>query len=64
MLDKPVGHIFSSDHLQSLSPRQRMHLILLRVNNVSASALFYGALGWQKSPTGNDGFVKFDMLPI
>lgn len=29
MLNKPVGHIFPSDNVQSLSPRQRMHLIYL-----------------------------------
>lgn len=61
MLDKPVGHIFPSDAVQSLSPRQRMHLILLGVDDVSKSTQFYEALGWKKSPTGNEGFVKFDM---
>lgn len=61
MLNKPVGHIFPSDNVQSLSPRQRMHLILLGVNSVSSATLFYEALGWKKSPTSNEGFVKFDM---
>ena len=38
-----------------------MHLILLGVDSVAKSALFYESLGWKKSPTGNEGFVKFDM---
>lgn len=61
MLSKPVNHIFSSDNVPSLSPRQRMHLILLGVENVASATRFYEALGWKKSPTGNEGFVKFDM---
>ncbi|MEN0039393.1 MAG: hypothetical protein AAGC78_20125 [Cellvibrio sp.] len=61
MLDKPVGHVFSADDAASLSPRQRMHLILLGVESVAAATRFYEALGWKKSPTGNEGFVKFDL---
>ncbi|XLZ72361.1 VOC family protein [Massilia sp. SR12] len=44
-----------------LRPSQRLHLILLGVDDVAASAKFYESLGWAKSPTGNDGFVKFDL---
>ncbi|KQV81070.1 glyoxalase [Massilia sp. Root351] len=36
-------------------------MILLGVESVPKAAHFYEALGWTKSPTGNDGFVKFDM---
>lgn len=61
MLNKSVGHVFPSDTAQSISPRQRLHLILLGVESVSKSALFYEALGWKKSPSGNEGFVKFDL---
>jgi len=61
MLDKPAGHIFPSDAIASVSPKQRLHLILLGVESVSKSAAFYEALGWQKSPTSNEGFVKFDL---
>lgn len=61
MLNKPVGHVFSSDDVPPLAPRQRMHLILLGVNSVAAATQFYEALGWKKSLTGNEGFVKFDM---
>lgn len=61
MLDKPVGHVFASDDVPPLSPRQRMHLILLGVDSVAAATQFYEALGWKKSSTGNEGFVKFDM---
>lgn len=46
---------------QSLRPSQRLHLILLGVDDVGASTRFYESLGWAKSPTSNDGFVKFDL---
>lgn len=59
MLDQPVGHTF--DAVNTLAPSQRMHLVLLGVANVARSAQFYEALGWTRSPTGNDGFVKFNM---
>jgi catechol 2,3-dioxygenase-like lactoylglutathione lyase family enzyme len=59
MLDQPPGHIFPSE--LAVAPSQRLHLILLGVDNVAKSAAFYEALGWRKSATGNDGFVKFDL---
>jgi predicted lactoylglutathione lyase len=31
------------------------------VDNVQKAAAFYEALGWKRSPTGNDGFVKIDL---
>jgi uncharacterized protein len=61
MLDSPVGHQFASLESESLAPSQRLHLVLLGVADVAKSAEFYQALGWQKSPTSNDGFVKFDL---
>lgn len=61
MLTKRVGHIFPSQHIESLAPSQRLHLILLGVENIARSRTFYEALGWQKSPTGHDEFVKFDL---
>ena len=61
MLGKPDGHVFLSEQVKSLAPSQRLHLILLGVNSVAASAHFYESLGWKKSPTGHDGFVKFDL---
>lgn len=61
MLQKAVGHVFSSEHINSLAPSQRMHLILLGVENIARSQAFYEALGWKKSPTGHDEFVKFDL---
>lgn len=61
MLKKEVGHIFSSAEIQSIAPSQRLHLILLGVESVAKSQAFYEALGWQKSPTGHDEFVKFDL---
>lgn len=61
MLEHPPGHIFASDGAMSLAPSQRMHLILLGVADVQASARFYEALGWARSPTSSDGFIKFDM---
>ena len=61
MLRKPVGHVFPAQELQSIAPSQRMHLILLGVSNIARSKAFYEALGWEKSPTGHDEFVKFDL---
>jgi catechol 2,3-dioxygenase-like lactoylglutathione lyase family enzyme len=59
MLDQAVGHVFTS--ASALAPSQRIHLVLLGVADVARSAHFYQALGWSRSPTGNDGFVKFNM---
>ena len=61
MLDCPAGHVFEVSALQSLPPRQRLHLILLDVDSVERSTAFYEALGWRRSPTGNAGFAKFDL---
>lgn len=61
MLNEPVGKTFTSDKSAALSPSQRLHLVLLGVKNVQTSAAFYEALGWKRSPTSNDGFVKFDL---
>jgi uncharacterized protein len=61
MLKKNIGHIFPLDGIASTAPSQRMHLILLGVEDVAKSRAFYEALGWQKSPTGHDEFVKFDL---
>lgn len=61
MLNKANGHQFSTAEFPAISPSQRMHLILLGVNDIGKSKAFYEALGWQKSPTGHDEFVKFDL---
>jgi predicted lactoylglutathione lyase len=59
MLDQPSGHTYEA--ASALPPSQRIHLVLLGVEDVARSAKFYEALGWRRSPTGNDGFVKFNM---
>ena len=61
MLNARVGEVFLADEKSTKAPSQRLHLVLLGVKNVAQSAQFYEALGWQKSPTSNDGFVKFDL---
>ncbi|HEY8941206.1 MAG TPA: VOC family protein [Cellvibrio sp.] len=61
MLDNANGHQFSTAEFPAISPSQRMHLILLGVNDIAQSKKFYEALGWKKSPTGHDEFVKFDL---
>lgn len=43
------------------SIKQRLHIILLGVNDVAKSAAFYEALGWRRAPTSHAGFVKFDL---
>jgi predicted lactoylglutathione lyase len=61
MLDQASGYIFASNVADSLAPSQRMHMILLGVADVPASARFYERLGWQRTRNSSDGFVKFDM---
>jgi hypothetical protein len=61
MLDQPVGHAFPSSGVESLPPSQRVHLVLLGVEDVARSTRFFEQLGWSKSPAGNEGFAKFDM---
>lgn len=62
MLEKPVGHIFDAiNEGRGIPPSQRLHLILLGVNDVKKSVEFYESLGWKKSPAGYDEFVKIDL---
>lgn len=61
MLKKPVGQQFPATEFSPVSPRQRMHLVLLGVADIPRSAAFYESLGWRRSVTGHDGFVKFDL---
>jgi len=62
MMDKPVGHIYQPlDGALSTPPSQRLHLILLGVDNVAKSIIFYEALGWVQSPTSFPEFPKFDL---
>ncbi|WP_323816081.1 VOC family protein [Cellvibrio sp. NN19] len=61
MLNQSVGYVFSSENFNALPPSQRLHLILLGVDSIAKSRAFYEALGWIKSPTGHDEFVKFDL---
>lgn len=61
MLENKVGTVFDSVGVELASPRQRLHLILLGVQDVQKSASFYESLGWSRSPTGHQGFEKFDL---
>lgn len=61
MLDKPVGHTFDASAASALAPSQRLHIILLGVKDMQRSVLFYEALGWNRSPTSNESFIKFDL---
>jgi len=47
--------------LASQPVKQRLHIILLGVDDVAKSAAFYEALGWKRAPTSHAGFVKFDL---
>ncbi len=51
----------ASEKAVPVAPSQRLHLILLGVDDVARSARFYESLGWKRSPSGNEGFVKFDL---
>ena len=61
MPEQAAGHVFVSSPLDTMAPSQRLHLILLGVDDVARSTAFYEALGWTKSPASNAGFVKFDL---
>ncbi len=61
MMNKPVGYEYILNQSESTPPSQRLHLILLGVTDVQKSALFYESLGWKRSPSGNEGFEKFDL---
>ena len=61
MLAKDHGHEFSIAEFPAVPPSQRLHLILLGVDDISRSKKFYEALGWKKSSTGHDEFIKFDL---
>ncbi len=53
--------MLTPENSASAPPSQRLHLILLGVDSVARSVQFYEALGWRRSPTGHDGFAKFDL---
>lgn len=40
---------------------QRIHIILLGVNDVQKSAEFYDSLGWVRARDSHSGFVKYDL---
>lgn len=40
---------------------QRMHIILLGVEDVQKSASFYDALGWSRAKDSHAGFAKYDL---
>jgi len=68
MLSKPVGHRFSSENLQSVSPRQRMHLILFLAKAVEAGGTLvkpatrthWGIAGYFKDLDGHLFEVDFE----
>lgn len=61
MLNSSVGTVFNGEDLPSVAPSQRLHLVLLGVGDVSKARQFYEGLGWAASPSGHEGFVKFDL---
>ncbi len=42
--------------------RQRVHLITLGVEDVTAAASFYEALGWRRNPQSPPGLAAFDLF--
>ena len=61
MLHKNIGYEFPLTEFSAIAPSQRLHLILLGVEDIGRSTRFYESLGWKKSSSGHDEFVKFDM---
>lgn len=46
---------------KSIPLAQRLHIILLGVNDVQRSAIFYDSLGWSRAKDSHAGFVKYDL---
>lgn len=46
---------------QSLPLAQRLHIILLGVDDVQKSARFYDALGWHRATDSHAEFAKYDL---
>lgn len=62
MMSKPEGFIYPEyTGKKTTPPSQRLHLILLGVQDVALSRAFYERLGWIQSPTSEEEFTKIDM---
>lgn len=55
-----IGDVVTSDK-GTMPLKQRMHIMLLGVDDVQKSATFYEALGWRRSAAGTEEFIKFDL---
>ena len=53
------NHILQSK--KSIPLAQKLHIILLGVEDVRMSAGFYDKLGWKRAKTSHSGFVKYDL---
>lgn len=49
------------EEYKSIPLAQRMHIILLGVEDVQLSADFYDSLGWSRASDSHEGFVKYDL---
>ena len=54
-------NISDLEHFKALPLAQRLHFILLGVNNVLEASKFYDNLGWKKAEDSHSGFVKYDL---
>ena len=41
--------------------KQRIHFILVGVNDIKKSESFYNCLGWKKAEDSHSGFIKYDL---
>lgn len=49
------------EEYKSMPLAQRLHIILLGVDDVQKSADFYDSLGWNRASDSHAGFVKYDL---
>ncbi len=62
MMARPVGYQYPSFAGNSpKAPSQRVHMLILGVDDIQRSAQFYAELGWLQTDNSNEDFVRIDL---
>lgn len=62
MMARPIGYQFPAYvGSQPKAPSQRIHMIILGVEDIQRSANFYAQLGWLKTQSSSEDFVRIDL---
>lgn len=62
MMARPIGYeypAFAGDSPKA--PSQRVHMIILGVDDIERSARFYAELGWLQTDNSSEDFVRIDL---